>query len=572
MGTAPSIPNIEVVFEFEIAIHGSNRSNYMVGGWGETVIYGYGGDDLINGDFFSDTRVWQDTLIGGLGNDTYYVNSGKDVIIEYNNEGMDIVNSLSSYTLNDNIETLILMGNSNINGVGNGSDNLIMGSSGNNIINGKTGNDTLIGYAGNDSYYIDQEKDMVIELVNEGIDSVYSPIAYTLSDNFENLILTGSNNLTGAGNDLENIITGNSDNDILCGEGGNDKLYSGKGNDTLSGGIGNDTIYGGQGSDTYIFNRGDGQDILYDVKLRSHNADQILFGTGISDLIFTKKGENLIIQIKDEFGKLTNDCITILNQFCTSKFDIEKFIFTQTRNNLPVLCSSINASANNYEVSTYDIKPVINGSNNKDKLTGSIIDDNISAFAGNDIINAKNGNDTVNGGVGNDSIYGETGNDVLNGNEGNDKLYGESGNDTLIGSLGNDFLYGGDSDDTYIFGLGDGSDIISDYSKKQSNDLISFDNNVSKDNIAFFMQGSNLIISYSYSDQITVLNQKNSKYAIEKIRLNDGHFLSAADINNIIQSVTSYDKAHTELTITNVNDVKSNTELMTYITAQWHST
>ena len=26
------------------------------------------------------------------------------------------------------------------------------------------------------------------------------------------------------------------------------------------------------------------------------------------------------------------------------------------------------------------------------------------------------------------------------------------------------------------------------------------------------------------------------------------------------------------VTITNINDVKSNTELMTYITAQWHST
>ena len=52
--------------------------------------------------------------------------------------------------------------------------------------------------------------DLVVEAVAEGIDLVQSSITYSLTDNVENLTLTGSSAINGTGNDLNNTITGNS--------------------------------------------------------------------------------------------------------------------------------------------------------------------------------------------------------------------------------------------------------------------------------------------------------------------------------------------------------------------------
>ena len=83
-------------------------------------------------------------------------------------------------------------------------------------------------------------------------------VTYPLSNDVENLTLTGSANINGTGNLLANTITGNSGNNILTGGGDNDTLNGGGGNDTLDGGTGADTMLGGTGNDTYVVdNAGD---------------------------------------------------------------------------------------------------------------------------------------------------------------------------------------------------------------------------------------------------------------------------------------------------------------------------
>lgn len=94
----------------------------------------------------------------------------------------------------------------------------------------------------------------IVELSNEGIDTVQSAISFVLPDNVENLSLTSVENSFGSGNGLDNLLTGNNGNNSLDGKAGIDsaiytgafRLYILSGNPTvsaaLSGPEGNDTL------------------------------------------------------------------------------------------------------------------------------------------------------------------------------------------------------------------------------------------------------------------------------------------------------------------------------------------
>ncbi len=139
---------------------------------------------------------------------------------------------------------------------GGDGDDSILGGTGNDILDGGSGNDRLLGGDGNDTYIIDSIRDVVIENASEGQDIVKSVVNHTLTANLEDLILTGSGNITGTGNGLDNLITGNSGNNLLKGLGGQDILLGEGGNDTLIGGAGDDLLTGGAGVDRFLFGSG----------------------------------------------------------------------------------------------------------------------------------------------------------------------------------------------------------------------------------------------------------------------------------------------------------------------------
>ncbi|WP_016948862.1 FG-GAP-like repeat-containing protein [Anabaena sp. PCC 7108] len=222
-----------------------------------------------------------DTFVGNTGDNFYVVDDIGDIIEESPNGGTDTVRSSVTYTLGDNVERLTLAGTNNINGTGNDLNNNITGNIGNNILDGRGGNDSLYGDAGddtliggdgndnlfggegadaliggngNDTYFIDDMGDTITEDVNGGIDTVNSSVTFTLSDNVERLTLTGTDNINGTGNALNNNLTGNSGNNILTGNAGNDYLYGNAGDDILIGGLGNDTLFSGVGNDIFRFN------------------------------------------------------------------------------------------------------------------------------------------------------------------------------------------------------------------------------------------------------------------------------------------------------------------------------
>jgi aryl-phospho-beta-D-glucosidase BglC (GH1 family) len=129
-------------------------------------------------------------------------------------------------------------GNDSLKGLGK-SDTL-HGESGNDTLDGGAGSDTMIGGTGNDSFFVDNAGDKVGEAKLQGIDKASASISYTLPANVEDLVLSGTSHLRGAGNEMGNRITGNSGANPLLGGGGNDILRGADGADILNGGGGSD--------------------------------------------------------------------------------------------------------------------------------------------------------------------------------------------------------------------------------------------------------------------------------------------------------------------------------------------
>ncbi|WP_085316327.1 beta strand repeat-containing protein [Derxia lacustris] len=189
-----------------------------------------------------------DKLIGGGGDDTYLVDTAGDQTVELAGGGTDSVQAAVNWTLADNIENLLLIGNA-IVGTGNALANVITGNGSSNLLDGGAGADTLAGGAGNDVYVVDNAGDVVTEAANAGTDTVRTSIGYTLGANLENLVILGSTGLSGTGNELANLMLGNA---------GADTLRGGEGNDSLDGGEGADSLVGGGGNDLYVVdNAGD---------------------------------------------------------------------------------------------------------------------------------------------------------------------------------------------------------------------------------------------------------------------------------------------------------------------------
>ena len=247
----------------------------------------------------------------------------------------------STFTLPAGVENLTLTGGTNIIGAGNANNNEIRGNSGNNTLSGGGGYDRLIGGLGNDTYVVSKSSSFepspqITENANEGTDTVEftstaSSDSYSLFDNnLENLIIKGSGNHSGYGNDGNNVISGNSGNNYLSGNGGIDTVSyaaapgpagvtvsltnpfgfgggsaSGWGTDTLNGfeniiGSGfNDTLSGDSASNTITGNAGkdtitgNGGSDKFDYRTLSHSA--LATFDRITDFDATTTGDRFLV-------------------------------------------------------------------------------------------------------------------------------------------------------------------------------------------------------------------------------------------------------------------------------------
>jgi Ca2+-binding RTX toxin-like protein len=248
-------------------VTGSAFADRLTGDSGNNVLSGLAGDDQLVGGGGKDTLdggTGIDRMTGGTGDDTYVVDSSSDVVVENAGEGIDTIQTATktTYSLANlaNVENLTFTGTAAAKLTGNAADNRIEGGAGNDVIDGAAGADTLVGNAGSDTFIVDNVGDTIVEGASGGSDTVKASVSFTLGANVEKLTLTGTVDIDGTGNELNNTITGNAGAnnvygfagvDTLYGLGGNDHLYGGDGSDVLRGGTGADVLEGGAGGDRF---------------------------------------------------------------------------------------------------------------------------------------------------------------------------------------------------------------------------------------------------------------------------------------------------------------------------------
>jgi Ca2+-binding RTX toxin-like protein len=240
-------------------VRAGGGTDTLTGGVGNDVLFGDDGDDSIDGGAGSDK------MTGGAGDDTYVVDTMMDLVSEQAAGGSDKIQSSISLTIAAEVETLQLVGSASINATGNARTNILLGNGAANILDGKGGADTMDGGDGDDTYLVDDPGDQVAEKFADaagGTDLVLSAVSHNLGNGIENLTLTGSGASNGTGNALANLITGNAAGNQLTGSDGNDTLNGGAGADTMTGGKDNDTYVVDNKLDSVVEQAGEGTDTL----------------------------------------------------------------------------------------------------------------------------------------------------------------------------------------------------------------------------------------------------------------------------------------------------------------------
>jgi Ca2+-binding RTX toxin-like protein len=453
-----------VGFWTDDTLDGGAGDDLLEGGDGsDTYVFGRGyGHDIIRETLTEANIGENDRLNFGAGivlADLTFARSGNDLTITIADTGDTVTmegqfNRGGFYRWND-VETFYFADGSSITNA-DVQQILLTGTPGNDTMVGYSTGDRLDGGAGDDLLQGGDGSDTYVfgpgyghDVIQESVDNVllgdddtleFSP-GMTLADlgfsrNGDDLIVTAvatGDTMTIQGqfnwssgytwHDVENFVFSDGSSltwqqvqqIILTGTPGDDVMIGFETGDTLAGGAGNDLLQGGGGADRYIYNLGDGDDVVDDyVNYFGSSGDTIVLGADIApeDIRATVSPDNPADMLLTFAGN--SGSITITGQILGGReYGIDRIEF-----------------ADGTVWTTQDLSNLLTSS---------------AATDGDDVIDGTSGPDNMFGGLGNDTLRGGYGNDLLDGGAGDDLLQGDDGNDT------------------YVYSVGGGDDIISDY-------------------------------------------------------------------------------------------------------------
>jgi Ca2+-binding RTX toxin-like protein len=184
--------------------------------------------DLGSGTLDNRGGVIKGAILGGVGDDTLITDSAKYQLTEQADHGLDTVKSTVSYKLNDNVESLILIGKANVDARGNAESNFIRGNVGDNLLKGEQADDDLLGGEGDDKLFGGSGADHfffstgyghdiiedyhanedAVDLTDwRAIGSVHGVFAHAHADHGNTIIEAGSDSLTLTGIHLADLDT-----------------------------------------------------------------------------------------------------------------------------------------------------------------------------------------------------------------------------------------------------------------------------------------------------------------------------------------------------------------------------
>jgi Ca2+-binding RTX toxin-like protein len=521
---------------------GNALNNALYGNEFNNLIQGKQGNDTLDGG-----TGGTDTLMGGIGDDSYATYNEGDVVVELAGEGGDSLTAYATYAggfaLAAQVESLYWLGqfsgtdhtvagndennriqadssNQSLSLKGGLGNDFLLAGIGNDTLDGGSGIDQMQGGTGDDTYFVDNLSDAIVEAASGGTDTVISSLSWVLDTNFENLILIGTDNLSGQGQGSRNSITGNAGNNALSGNSGMDTLSGGAGNDTLSGGSSNDALSGDLGND--FLDGGSG-------------ADTLNGGAG-DDTYSVDSAQDLVVEAVDN--------------------GIDTIVLASTFTGNYTLAAGV-------ENLTWASQTLA--------LTGNDLDNNMTGLGGWAV--------SLAGGAGNDSLSSGIGNDQLDGGTGADVLSGGEGADTLNGGLGNDIMVDQSlvSSDAYQFGSDSSAhdhDLIRDFGG-QADDLLLSDTtqtalDLTSPQIWFAQSGLDLQISVIGRDaQITIADwfADAGAHQIENIRLDSGLAVSANGVQNLVNAMSAF--APSSAQSTQMPDAMA-AALSPVLAANWH--
>ncbi len=486
-------------------IYGLAGDDIIDGGFGNNTLNGGEGNDILKiGSFFEEAKLFSNTFIGGTGNDRMEGSHGADTYVYNLGDGNDVIVDKSSH---NTIDKLLF-------GAGITAANISLQRSGNHLIvliahlqTGEISTITIEDAINNPSRNLEQ---MVFAdgKVIEG--DWFSQFSYSTYGTAGNDTITGDRK--------SEMIYGLAGDDVIDGGFGNNTLNGGEGNDILKigsffeeaklfsntfiGGTGNDRMEGSHGADTYVYNLGDGNDVIVDKS--SHNTiDKLVFGAGITaaNISLQRSGNHLVVQVAHpQTGEIST--ITIEDAITNTLRRLEQMVFADGT--------------------------VINGdwhSQLSSTTTGTVNDDVIAGGDRSDWLYGLDGNDMLNGGLGNNRLFGGAGDDIL-------KIVAtpelaKDFRNMLIGGVGNDRVEGNSGYDTYVFNLGDGQDTIREIG---GIDKVVFGSGINQSHLQLQRTADNHLVIHLLddngaltSDQITIENAfVDSTFVIESFEFADG--------------------------------------------------
>jgi Ca2+-binding RTX toxin-like protein len=281
----------------------------------------------------------------------------------------------------------------------------------------------------------------------------------------------------GAGNDvitaaglaagvINLTIDGGAGNDTITGSAGNDLLKGGDGNDTVIGGRGNDVALLGNGNDTFIWNPGDGSDIVEG----QAGTDTLVFnGAGVNENIDISANGSRVRMSRD-VGNVIMDLGGIEHiQLATLDGADNVTVNDLSGTGLTQVAIDLSATPGTGQSDGVADTVTVNGTAGDDRISvassgASVV---VNGLATQVTVSGVDSLDSlvVNGGAGNDTIdatrlHAGQVNLTINGGDGNDTILGSAGNDTVNGGRGNDVANLGAGNDTFVWNPGDGSDIV----------------------------------------------------------------------------------------------------------------